>query len=129
MENANKLEMYDTFDFRTMLKAAFIESFTRHPIVSSFCHSGIFPLDAMRLIFGPRSLTAHDFSNVLKVNQVVKVLEEKLYVKISYVRGEGCRILSNGYLVTAQGAVLTSQVATELVRKKAIDDAKKRRGN
>lgn len=124
--SADKLDTLNTFDFCSLLKTAFDSAFSKSNIMASFRRSGIWPLDPNKLLRVPRPASGQELTRVLGVGELKALLEEKLGRARRGVLGEDAALLSNGYIDTQKGAVVTSVRALQLAAQRAAEDKAKR---
>jgi len=118
--------LLNMWDYCALLRAAYGESFTKLNIQRSFLRSGMWPLDPTRLLSVPRPKDNNDLSTILTPAQLVALLEEKREEARRGILGMDVKILTNGFVDTTRGAVLTSERAMAAAREKNKQDEEKR---
>eukprot|EP00171_Calliarthron_tuberculosum_P006070 IDg6070t1 len=117
----------DVFEYCALMRAAYEEAFTSKVIKSSFLRAGVWPLNPSRLLSAPLPRSANDVGNIIGVEEIRALYEEKTRAARAAVLGSDARVLSCGYLDTSNGLVLTSARAMELARKKMQHDKARRK--
>ena len=108
----------DMYEYCAVLKHAYHASFTHNNIVASFRRSGLWPLDAMRLISVPRARDINSTGEILTPEALVALLEKKREEARKDILGSEVHLLRSGFVDTTRGAVLTADNAMEAVRRK-----------
>ena len=109
----DKINTWDTFAFCSMLRYAYKKAFTNGSIISAFCRSGIWPLDAYQLLSIPRPQ-----SHMHQVTMSVAELEQLLQVQRTEIRhsvlGSDVNLTHIVLIDTTRGQILTSYNAMNL---------------
>ena len=116
----------DMYSFCALMTKAYHKTFTRDIIISSFRRSGLWPLDATRLLNTPRPCDSNALSDVLSPDELMTMLESKRAQVRSEALGANTSLLRTGFVDTTRGAILTSERAIEIARQKALRDEQKR---
>ena len=115
----------DIFDFCSLLREAYIDSFTVRNIRASFERAGTWPVNAKRLLNIPRPADDSPNCEIVSVEELEKALKDKEKDYRTRVLGSDAVIESSGYVSTKKGCVMTAENVLNLVRKKKMNDRKK----
>ena len=120
-------DVWTMYEFCSMMKTAYENSFTPSNIRSSFRRAGICPTDPTRLLSVPRPASAECPNEVKTVMQMEAMMKEKNCQFRSRILGSGAQIGSSGWIDTRNGSVLTSAHAMQLMRQRSGEVDRKRR--
>ena len=116
---------YDIFDMCSLIRDAYVNSFTVKNIQASFYCSGIWPLDGGKRLNYPRPATTSADARIMSVEELQAAFQEKRKVLRDSIRGADATTTRSGFIDTSHGAVVTSSKALELAREKRDFDLEK----
>lgn len=122
---ADATDELDMFHFCAIMREAFYESFTRENIRASFKRSGMWPINADRLLGKPLPHDDDDVGTTLQPSELARVYEESRTAARRAILGNDVTLLRNGNVNTRRGAVLTSDGAMAKVLEKSKADTEK----
>lgn len=124
LSNTSDLDM---FDFFAIFGTACRRSFTQKVIASGFRRSGLWPIDATRIINKPLpSTNSGNEQNLCTVSEMSKQLEARRVELRNKILGSDAQMLSCGFVDTTNGCTLTSDRAYALAVEKSRTDIEKR---
>jgi len=124
--SAEDYTKYNMYDFCRLPRHAYHEAFSRANIRAGFKRAGIWPFRPVALLGNPRPASVDDLNRFLTVEEMAVLFEKKLSEKREEVFGEKLVMTKNGFIDTSGGAVLTSERAMVLVRKKNLQMEQKK---
>ena len=122
--NSHKVTMYAFCDF---MRTAYVEAFTRQNIQAAFRRCGMWPIDPSKLCPHSRPRDINDQTTLVSATELVQLYEKKREEARRNVHGNESIVLERGFVSTTRGAVLTAEGAMNAMRKRALEDEKRRR--
>ena len=115
----------DIFDMCSLIRDAYVYSFTVRNTQAPFYRSGILPLDASKLLNVPRPATASADASIMSVEELQAAFQKKQKIPRDAILCADAKITRIGVPDTSHGAVVSSSKALELVRHKRDLDLEK----
>ena len=121
------IKCFDMYDFCALLRHAYETSFTTRNVSAGFRRSRIWPLDIRKIITGSTLKDTNEAGTLVSPEQLLQFYEEKRECARKEIIGEDVIKISNGFVNSTRGAVMTDKAAMAAVRGKVAFDAEKRR--
>ena len=121
------IKFFDMYDFCALLRHAYETSFTTRNVSAGFRRSRIWLLDTRKIITGPLLKDTDEIGTLVSPEQLLQLYEEKRECARKEIIGEDVITISNSFVNSTRGAVMTGKAAMAVVRDEAAFDAEKRR--